>query len=122
MGFPTGSENFKGYDVIFDIIILEMKRGIKRIFRFFQRSNVSTKAANFIGKNFMLMHGTLDDNVHFQNTAQLARALTQAGALFRTQVTQLPMQIIEKKQQLIFTFYSNFTYFLGVYGQDSRSI
>ena len=51
-----------------------------------QNANVSTKAANFKGRQFMVVHGTADDNVHFQHTAQLVKALTDADVDFRVQV------------------------------------
>ena len=54
-----------------------------------QNANVSTKAANFKGRQFMVVHGTADDNVHFQHTAQLVKALTDADVDFRVQVCPL---------------------------------
>ncbi|XP_006812913.2 dipeptidyl peptidase 4-like [Saccoglossus kowalevskii] len=52
MGFP--SDNLQGY----------------------LASNVSSLAKNFIDKSFLVVHGLADDNVHFQNTANLIKALT----------------------------------------------
>ena len=37
----------------------------------------------------MVVHGTADDNVHFQHTAQLVKALTDADVDFRVQVCPL---------------------------------
>ncbi|XP_052248181.1 dipeptidyl peptidase 4-like isoform X2 [Dreissena polymorpha] len=48
-------------------------------------ANVSRYAENFKKSTFMLVHGTGDDNVHFQNSAHLARALTEANVYFRSQ-------------------------------------
>ncbi len=36
--------------------------------------------------NLLLVHGTADDNVHYQNTAEFAEALVQAGVQFEMQV------------------------------------
>jgi dipeptidyl-peptidase-4 len=55
-------------------------------YRGYDNANVSAKAANFKGKKFMLVHGTADDNVHFQHTAQLVKALTDADVDFRVQM------------------------------------
>ena len=38
----------------------------------------------------MVVHGTADDNVHFQHTAQLVKALTEADVDFRVQVSLCP--------------------------------
>uniref|UniRef100_A0A1I8JML9 Peptidase_S9 domain-containing protein n=1 Tax=Macrostomum lignano TaxID=282301 RepID=A0A1I8JML9_9PLAT len=41
----------------------------------YRRTNVTQLAANFWNKDLFLVHGTADDNVHYQNTAQLVKAL-----------------------------------------------
>jgi dipeptidyl-peptidase-4 len=35
--------------------------------------------------DLLICHGTADDNVHYQNTAELAEQLTQAGIQFELQ-------------------------------------
>ncbi len=47
----------------------------------YKRSSVILAAPNLNGK-LMLIHGTMDDNVHMQNTIQLAYALQKAGKQF----------------------------------------
>ncbi|XP_021342570.1 dipeptidyl peptidase 4-like isoform X6 [Mizuhopecten yessoensis] len=49
-------------------------------------SNVSKNAKNFKSAKFMLIHGTGDDNVHFQNSAQLMRALVEENVYYRSQI------------------------------------
>lgn len=64
MGFPNSSDNLYGYN----------------------RANVSQYASNFRRSKFLLVHGTGDDNVHFQNSAQLIKALTEQDIYFKTQI------------------------------------
>jgi len=64
MGLPGPDGNWKGYDL----------------------SDLSAKAAKFHGKNFFLIHGTADDNVHFQQSMVLTRALVDYNILFRLQI------------------------------------
>ena len=40
----------------------------------------------------MVVHGTADDNVHFQHTAQLVKSLTEADVDFRVQVKNAVFQ------------------------------
>ncbi len=47
----------------------------------YERSSVVTKAADLHGK-LLLIHGTIDDNVHIGNTMQLVYALQNAGKNF----------------------------------------
>uniref|UniRef100_A0A646QBZ2 Venom dipeptidyl peptidase 4 n=1 Tax=Hemiscolopendra marginata TaxID=943146 RepID=A0A646QBZ2_9MYRI len=64
MGKPTPQDNQHGYD----------------------SSNVMRIASNFKNKKFFLVHGTADDNVHFQQSMLLVKALTKENVIFRTQV------------------------------------
>jgi len=64
MGLPGPDGNWKGYE----------------------NSDLSAKAVRFFGKNFFLIHGTADDNVHFQQSMVLVRALVDYNILFRLQI------------------------------------
>ncbi|XP_053385534.1 dipeptidyl peptidase 4-like isoform X2 [Mercenaria mercenaria] len=64
MGMPTADDNLEGYEA----------------------TNISKFAENFKKSKFMIVHGTGDDNVHFQNTVQLIRSLTDANVYFRSQI------------------------------------
>jgi dipeptidyl-peptidase-4 len=48
----------------------------------YARTSVVSAARDLHGE-LLLIHGTLDDNVHPQNTLQLAQALQKAGKPFR---------------------------------------
>uniref|UniRef100_A0A452H3E8 Fibroblast activation protein alpha n=1 Tax=Gopherus agassizii TaxID=38772 RepID=A0A452H3E8_9SAUR len=61
MGLPTESDNLKHY----------------------KNSTVMARAENFRNVEYLLIHGTADDNVHFQNSAQISKALVNAQVDFQ---------------------------------------
>ena len=68
----------------------------------YENSDLSAKAMNFYGKNYFLIHGTADDNVHFQQSMVLTRALVDLNILFRLQVSKMInlKKITQRKEKL----------------------
>lgn len=61
MGLPTPEDNLDHY----------------------KNSTVMSRAENFKQVEYLLIHGTADDNVHFQQSAQISKALVDAGVDFQ---------------------------------------
>ncbi|XP_057327710.1 venom dipeptidyl peptidase 4-like isoform X2 [Microplitis mediator] len=63
MGLPIASDNFDGYE----------------------QAQLLNKADKIKSNSYYLIHGTLDDNVHYQQSLLLAKVLEQKDILFRQQ-------------------------------------
>ncbi|XP_046999647.1 venom dipeptidyl peptidase 4-like [Schistocerca americana] len=98
MGLPTPQDNEAGYN----------------------GSDVTRLAGQFTNKTYFLIHGTADDNVHYQHSMMLARALEDAGVLFRQQ--SYPDQD-HSMGSLIEHLYSSLDEFLlQCFNEDSQSV
>jgi dipeptidyl-peptidase-4 len=64
LGLPTPEDNLQGYN----------------------DSDVTRLVEGFRGKQFYLLHGNADDNVHYLQAMELSRALELSDILFRQQV------------------------------------
>ncbi|XP_062972548.1 dipeptidyl peptidase 4 [Elgaria multicarinata webbii] len=70
----------------YDSIYTERYMGFPEIndnLQFYENSTVMVRAKKFQDVKYLLIHGTADDNVHFQQSAQISRALVDAEVDFQ---------------------------------------
>merc|ERR1711893_84294 len=48
-----------------------------------QASDVTSMAKKLANKKYLMVHGTADDNVHYQQSMMFARAMEEADVLFK---------------------------------------
>lgn len=66
MGLPSDDDNWVGYNA----------------------SSVMNHLENFRSKQFLLIHGNADDNVHYQQSMMLSRAMEKADIMFNSLVNE----------------------------------
>ncbi|KAJ7405614.1 dipeptidyl peptidase 4-like protein [Pitangus sulphuratus] len=87
MGLPTASDNLKNY----------------------HNSTVMARAEKFKEVEYLLIHGTADDNVHFQQAAQISKALVDAEVDFQAMwYTDKDHAISGQAHKHIYTHMSHF--------------
>ena len=83
MGIAGGSvTDWRDYDTIYTERYMRMPQHNPEGY---QRSSPRFKAASLNGA-LLLVHGSMDENVHMQNTLQFAHALQQAGRPFEMMI------------------------------------
>lgn len=95
MGLPYKEDNAEGYD----------------------RARLSTKYNEFANKTYLLVHGSLDDNVHYQQSMSLTRSL---------ELHDIPFEQIVSAAIGLFLIYSRFNQFysfiLQTYPDEDHSL
>uniref|UniRef100_A0A8C3R0L3 Dipeptidyl peptidase 4 n=1 Tax=Cyanoderma ruficeps TaxID=181631 RepID=A0A8C3R0L3_9PASS len=87
MGLPTANDNLKNYN----------------------SSTVMARAEKFKEVEYLLIHGTADDNVHFQQAAQISKALVDAEVDFQAMwYTDKDHSISGQAHKHIYTHMSHF--------------
>ena len=75
----------------------------------YNTSDVTRNVENIRHKKFYLLHGTADDNVHYQQAMMLAKVLEKEDILFHSQVCQKSLFLLP----IVFIFFL----FCLLYGQ-----
>ncbi|KAH3751812.1 dipeptidyl peptidase 4-like [Dreissena polymorpha] len=100
MGLPTANDNLGGYNA----------------------ANISKYASNFKSARFMILHGTGDDNVHFQNSAQLIKALVEEDVYFRQQIYPDENHFLNGQSTKIHLYNTMEDFILHCYGKPKSII
>ena len=72
-----------GNQLLYDNIYQERYMGLPQENREDFLAGSPVTYANQLEGNLLLVHGTADDNVHYQNAAELAEVLVQSGVQFQ---------------------------------------
>lgn len=64
----------------------------------YEEADLTRVVPKLSGKNFMILHGTADEKVHFQHTMYLTKSLIKQGVSFSEQVTQRKIYFEKKKR------------------------
>ncbi|XP_011151258.2 venom dipeptidyl peptidase 4 isoform X3 [Harpegnathos saltator] len=86
MGLPTTTDNLQGYE----------------------QGQLLNKVENIKNKMYYLIHGTMDDNVHYQQSLMLAKVLEQKDILFRQQTYTDEDHGIDKSRTHLYHSLENF--------------
>ncbi|KAJ3592703.1 hypothetical protein NHX12_007830 [Muraenolepis orangiensis] len=75
----------------------------------YENSTVASRAKNFKSVDYLLVHGTADDNVHFQQAAQISKALVENQVDFEAMwYTDKDHRLEGAATQHVYTHISNF--------------
>ena len=86
MDLPSQDDNQAGYD----------------------RGSVLNKIDNFRNKNYMINHGTADDNVHYQQSMMLIKALELNDIVFKQQSFPDQFHGISEMTEFLYNSMENF--------------
>ena len=96
---------------LYDSIYTERYMGLPQDNQEGYKETSVIEAADQLHGEFLLIHGTMDDNVHLQNTIQLANALQHAGKDFQLMLYPNSRHGVRDRNQ-IFHLYGLMTRFL----------